>query len=104
MALEEFFVPNMPQFYGTTAQLLRNRVDFEDDLRVDMLATPQPSRQFQVHLRLSTWLHRTVGKAVATRLMEVVTAWLRRAHGLRFRGMRGTEISPKHTPLDRGFS
>ncbi len=99
MALEELFVPNMPQLYGAAAQLPWNRMDFEDKVRVDVLANFPSPRQFRVHLELSTWLHRTIGKAATTRFMQVVKAWLHRARGSRFSGMMGTEISPKHTSV-----
>lgn len=99
MALEDLFVPNMPQLYGTTAQLLRNRLDFGDNLHEDKLFTLHLPRQFQVHHKLSTWLHRTAGKAAAMRFVQGAKARLRRARRSRFMGTRATEDSPKHNSL-----
>lgn len=96
MALEEFF-SNMPQLYGTTAQSLRHRVDFDDNQCAGSLATRQSLRTFHVHLKISTWLHRTIDKRAATKSVQIIKLWLRHALGSDFRGTRETETSQKHT-------
>jgi DNA-directed RNA polymerase specialized sigma24 family protein len=99
MALEELFVPTMTQLYGTKAQLLRNRVDFEDDLHVEMIVTLQSSGQFHVRHKLSTWLHRTVGKTAAMKFMQATKAGLRHERRSCFTGVKRTETSSKHNSL-----
>ena len=82
MAIGEIFVPRMPHLYKMTGQLLRNRQDFEDNLHADTISTPQLSRQFHGHHKLSTWLHGTIGKVAAMRFAQTSMALLRHA-GLR---------------------
>lgn len=53
MALEELFVPNLPQMYRATAQLLRNCPSMEVNPHEDTPTALQLSRQFQVCHKLS---------------------------------------------------
>ena len=53
MALEELFVPNLPQMYRATAQLLRNCPSMEVNQREDTPTALLLSRQFQVCHKLS---------------------------------------------------
>jgi len=93
MALAELFGPNMPQLYGSSAQLLRDRPDCEDNLHEDMFFTLQFTRQVHVPLKLSNWQHGTVGKTAAMRCVQAAKARLRRAGGFCFRSMIGTDDS-----------
>jgi hypothetical protein len=81
MALEELFVPNMPELYGAAAQFLRNPINCKDNSGTDKFVTLQPSRQFHVHQKLYTWRCRAIGTAAGMRCLQAV----RRASGSHFR-------------------
>jgi RNA polymerase sigma-70 factor (ECF subfamily) len=68
MALDELFVPYMPQLYRAAARVLRNPQDSEDALQEGLLSAVRHLNQYQGRSKFSTWLHSIVVNAARMKL------------------------------------
>jgi hypothetical protein len=98
MALEGLFVPNLPEIYGATPQLLRNWLDEEGNPREGIASNLRLIHQFQTDQKLPTQIHETSDNSASLKCVQTAKNWLSRVQ-IALSGIREHRIPQNNASL-----